>query len=133
MRISTFVYADNWRRTRALTYKLLPRCTQNPFHKATVIHHLKYKRSFVRRVLGIFLLHPPKKSVSSFEIPGWDCIPLCNVCHENSYGRTSNKKSVHYTGVWKQRGELDNHNVTWFAWKLRIQFWLWAFIFLLIK
>ncbi|MBO3463675.1 hypothetical protein G7B40_040385 [Aetokthonos hydrillicola Thurmond2011] len=134
MRITTFVYAENWRRTCAKTYQLLPRCTQNPLHgRAQVIHHLKYKRSFTRRILGIFLLHPPKKSVSGLEIIGYDIIPLCNACHENSYGRTLNKKSVHYTGVWKQKGELNNHNVAWFAWKLRAQFWLWAILFFLIK
>ena len=124
-----FVYADNWRATCRRTYQLLPRCTQNPFHKAAVIHHLKYKRSLLRRILGILLLHPPKKSVSGLEICGWDCLPLCLACHENHYGRSANPKSVHYTKVWVQRGGLDNHNVCWLQWKLRVQFWVWVILF----
>jgi hypothetical protein len=124
-----FVYADNWRLTCRRTYQLLPRCVCNPLHKAVNIHHLKYKRSIPRRLLGMLLLHPPRKSVSGFEIPGWDCVPVCEKCHENYYGRTVARHSVHCVDVWIQRGGLDNHNIWWFAWKLRIKFWIWALLF----
>lgn len=124
-----FVYAGNWRSTCRRTYQLLPRCTQNPLHKAAVIHHLKYRRSLLRRLLGILILHSPKKSVSGLEICGWDCIPLCYACHENSYGRSLNRKSVHYSKVWIRRGGLNNHNVSWFKYKLRFQFLFWAILF----
>lgn len=128
-----FEYADNWRITCRRTYELLPRCTCNPLHKADRIHHLKYKRSLLRRFLGLVLLHPPHKSVSGLEIPGWDCVPVCQSCHENSYGRSSNRRSVHYVGVWVQLGGLDNHNAWWFAWLLRIKFWTWTIIFNISK
>lgn len=130
---TTFKYADNWRSTCRRTYTLLPRCTQNPLHKACYIHHLHYKRSILRRILGLLLLHPPYKSISGFEIPGLDIVGLCEKCHENSYGRTTNPRSVHYVGVWKQLGGLENHNVGWFKWKLRAQFWVWTILFQLAK
>jgi hypothetical protein len=130
---TTFEYADNWRITCRRTYQLLPRCTQNPLHKACYIHHLKYKRSLLRRILGIFLLHPPCSSVSGFEIIGWDVVPLCHICHDNNYGRSHDRRSVHYVGVWRQYGGLDNHNVAWFRWKLRMQFWIWTVVFQISK
>lgn len=131
---TTFEYALNWKSTCNRTYQLLPRCTQNPLHgEAHCIHHIKYKRSWFRRILGMLLFHFPKKSVSGLEIIGWDVVPLCYGCHFNAYGRTTARRSVHYVAVWRQLGALENHNVWWFAWKLRLQFWLWASLFQLYK
>jgi hypothetical protein len=122
--MTTFNYADNWNQTKAKTYKMVNRCTQNPLHNGkTVVHHLKYKRGLVRRFLGIFLLHNPfQVSVSGLEIPGWDIVPVCTCCHENSYGRSLNKKSVHGKGNWIQKGGLDNRNTVGKMWELRIKF-----------
>jgi hypothetical protein len=121
-----FEYASNWQNTRRKTLKLMPRCTCNPLHKASIVHHLKYKRSLLRRLFGCFLLHNPfQASVSGYEILGWDIVPVCSSCHENSYGRSLNHKSVHYTKVWKQKGGLNNHNTFFFTWKMRFLFWIW--------
>lgn len=122
-----FEYAPNWRAICQRTYKLQPRCTNNPFHgQADVVHHLKYKRSILRRVLGIFLLHSPKASVSGFEIPGWDIVPVCDRCHNNHYGRSSDKRSVHHFSSWIQKGGLNNHQTCLKAWELRIKFWIFT-------
>lgn len=129
-----FEYAGNWKRTCKNALKILPRCTCNPLHKASVVHHLKYRRSLLRRVLGLFLLHAPKKSVSGLEIIGWDCIPVCTNCHQNVYGSSFNPCSVHYIKKWKQeKVALNNHNVWWFALELRIKFWLWTLVYSIFK
>ena len=101
--LSKFEYASNWSITCRRVRRLQPLCTNNPWHgRATVVHHIKYKRSFLRRFLGIFLLHFPVASVSGYEIPGWDCVGVCSRCHENYYGRSSSRISVHYHQVWVQ-------------------------------
>jgi hypothetical protein len=122
-----FEYASNWSITCRRVCRLQPRCTNNPFHgRATVVHHLHYRRSLLRRILGIFLLHFPSVSVSGYEIPGWDCVGVCSCCHENYYGRSSNHNSVHHRNVWVQFGGLNNHQ-TWIkATELRIKFWILA-------
>ncbi|MCC5619206.1 hypothetical protein LC605_29845 [Nostoc sp. CHAB 5836] len=125
--LTRFEYASNWSITCRRVYKLQPHCTNNPWHgRATVVHHLKYKRSLLRRILGIFLLHFPRASVSGYEIPGWDCVGVCNSCHENYYGRSSSRTSVHYHQVWVQKGGLDNHQTFIKATLLRIKFCLLA-------
>jgi hypothetical protein len=133
--MSSFVYAKNWHKTCKKTVAILPLCTCNPLHKdKIVIHHLKYKRSLLRRFLGMFLLHNPLKvSVSGYEIPGWDVIPVCEKCHENSYGRSLSKRSVHNTSVWIQKGGLNNHNKLFFAMKLRLKFLIFGLLFLPFK
>ncbi|MFN6475295.1 hypothetical protein [Nostoc sp. DedQUE07] len=124
-RIKTeFEYASNWRSYCNAGLRLMPFCTCNPMHgKAVTVHHVKYKRSFLRRILGMFLFHSPKKSVSGREIVGYDVFPLCENCHRNSYGKSSYPGSVHYTKVWRQLGGLNSHNVPSLAWSLRFKFW----------
>ncbi|MEH1785439.1 MAG: hypothetical protein V7L23_07570 [Nostoc sp.] len=62
--------------------------------------------------------------VSGYEIPGWDCVGVCSRCHENYYGRSSSRISVHYHQVWLQKGGLNNHQ-TWIkATSLRVKFCL---------
>lgn len=129
MKPTTFEYSIGWRSICRRTYQILPRCTCNPLHKASAIHHVQYKRSPIRRILGMLLLHAPHPSVSGLEIPGWDVFPVCAQCHDNYYGRSSDHRSVHYAKVWIQRGGLDNHNIVSFAWRLRIKFWVCAIIF----
>lgn len=126
---TTFEYADNWRSTCKRGLKLMPFCTCNPFHgRAVYVHHVKYSRSPLRRLLGIFLFHSPRKSVSGCEIIGYDAFPVCENCHHNVYGRSDRPNSVHYTKVWIQLGGLDNHNISSFAWRLRIKFWFWVIV-----
>lgn len=133
MKTTSFQYSLQWRSKCRRTYQLFPRCICNPFHKATAVHHIQYKRSFLRRILGLLLLHSPRRSLSGLEIPGWDIVPVCNYCHTNNYGRSLNKNSVHYVKVWKQLGGLNNHNTFLFAWKLRIKFWILAIFYNAIK
>lgn len=121
---TTFVYSPNWDSIRCRTLAMQPRCTVNPMHRARIAHHLKNRRSLLRMILGMFLLHPPRRSVAGFEIPGWDVVSVCPECHENHYGRSTRKSSVHHPSVWIQRGGLDNHNVLWFRWELRLKFWV---------
>lgn len=124
---TTFTYSPDWDTIRRRTLRLQPRCTVNPMHKATIVHHVKNKRSLIRRIIGLLLLHPPKKTVSGFEISGWDVVSVCEKCHQNHYGRGSHHASVHHPSVWVQRGGLDNSNVWWFRIELRIRFWAIAF------
>ncbi|MEH1779713.1 MAG: hypothetical protein V7L26_11470 [Nostoc sp.] len=126
-RITKFEYAPNWGRICRCTHRLQHRCTQNPLHgKASIIHHLKYTRSPLRRIFGIFLLHFPRRSVSGFEIPGWDIVTVCDCCHSNYYGRSSDKRSVHHPSVWRQTGGINNRQTWGKTWELRIKFWLLA-------
>ncbi|MFN6474372.1 MAG: hypothetical protein RMY36_032465 [Nostoc sp. SerVER01] len=148
---TTFEYADNWRLTCRRGLRLMPFCTCNPFHgRAVYVHHVKYSRSPLRRLLGIFLFHLPKKSVSGFEIIGYDAFPVCEKCHHNGYGRSTQSSSLHYTGgakrpnpkagkygepaeieeppKWKQLSGLDSHNVASVAWRLRIKFCFWVIV-----
>ena len=126
-----FEYAANWRSHCRKTLKLMPRCTCNPLHKASIVHHLKYKRSLLRRFAGCLLLHNPlQASVSGYEIPGWDIVPVCVICHENSYGRSLNPHSVHHAKIWKQKGGLNNRNTFFFMWKIRFLFWFWVGLFI---
>ncbi len=127
-----FEYANNWPRTCERTRALLPRCTVNPLLPAQCVHHLKYKRSLLRRILGwILFRHPLEKSVSGYEIPGWDCVTVSNHNHHNHYGRSNKPNSVHYSGVWvKHQGHpIDNHQVWWKAWELRLRFWVLVLLF----
>ncbi|MBD2531916.1 hypothetical protein H6G97_20935 [Nostoc flagelliforme FACHB-838] len=127
--VTKFEYASNWSRICRQVYKLQPRCSNNPLHgRATVVHHLHYRRSLLRRILGICLLHFPSASVSGYEIPGWDCINVCYRCHNNYYGRSIDPASVHHSSVWVQLGGLKNHQVWIKAWELRIKFWLLTLI-----
>lgn|GEM_PF-2852966 len=153
--IIKFEYASNWDVTCKRTYKLQPKCTNNPMHGyAQVVHHLKYKIGWVRRIwytvrlvfhcfIGIVTLFVNKAAaiknfnqvpflakcvalgwVSGVEIPGWDCVPVCQYCHENSYGRSNNPDSVHYYRHWIQKGGIKNHQAARKAWELRIKFWV---------
>jgi hypothetical protein len=136
-----FQYAPNWTSTVARTHRLQPLCTNNPFHgKATVVHHLKYRRSIMRRILGLFLLHKPCKSVSGREIPGYDVVTVCEFCHANAYGYGLHERSLHHKSVWvkakSEKGKLSgkgkkgsydglgNRQVWWKCWELRVKFWV---------
>lgn len=126
-----FEYASNWRSTCRKVHWLMPFCTCNPMHgRGVYIHHTKYRRGPLRRILGLLLFHAPKKSVSGVEIVGYDVFPLCEACHRNAYGRSTDPNSVHYTGEdnpkWIQLGGLDSHNTDCFAWRLRLKFWFWV-------
>ncbi|MFN6474444.1 MAG: hypothetical protein RMY36_032840 [Nostoc sp. SerVER01] len=69
--------------------RLMPFCTCNPMHgRAVYVHHVKYSRSPLRRLLGILLFHAPRKSLSGCEIIGYDAFPVCENCHHNVYGRS---------------------------------------------
>lgn len=126
---TSFEYGKNWRQTCKVTLKLMPRCTCNPLHKASIVHHLHYKRSLLRRLLEVFILRNPfNASVSGLEIPGWDIIPVCANCHDNHYGRSLDPRSVHYKKVWIQKGGLNNHNTMLFKIEMRIKFWLWVLL-----
>jgi hypothetical protein len=83
---TTFEYAENWRLTCRRGLRLMPFCTCNPMHgRAVVVHHVKYKRSPIRRLLGLLLFHSPRRTVSGREIIGYDAFPLCENCHHNNY------------------------------------------------
>lgn len=120
-----FDYSPNWRMTCLRTYSLQPRCTNNPLHgEADVVHHLKYKRSIIRRILGLLLLHRPYPSVSGFEIPGWDIVTVCDRCHMNYYGKSGDKRSLHHPSVWRKIGGIENRQTWRKTWELRIKFWI---------
>jgi hypothetical protein len=124
---TTYNYPDNWVAIKKQTLRKVSRCVNNPAHRnrKLIVHHLKYKRSWLRRLLGVFLLHNPfQASVSGYEIPGWDIVTVCEHCHENSYGKSLNRNSVHYTKHWIQKGGLNNRQILSKAWELRIKFWL---------
>jgi hypothetical protein len=95
-----------------------------------VVHHLKYKRSRFRIACGyIFLGHDFGTSVSGYEIPGWDCVPVSKHCHENYYGSSKSQQSVHFTGdentpaYWiKMPKSIDNHQEGAIAFRLRVTF-----------
>lgn len=125
---------------------------------AKIVHHLKYKIGFLRRTwyavklvfhccMGIATLLINRKAaikhfeqvsilakcvalswVSGVEIPGWDCVTVCQQCHENSYGRSNNPESVHYYKHWIQTGGIENHQAALKAWSLRIKFWVLVII-----
>jgi len=102
-----------------------PLCTNNPFHgDAQIVHHLHYRRSLLRRTLGLLLLNLPVKSISGFEIPGFDIVPICKECHQNSYGTSKSRRSLHYHKIWIQRGGIDNHQHWFTAWRLRINYFI---------
>jgi len=119
---NSFDYS-HWSSTKHRVYKLQPLCTNNFLHgKASVVHHLKYKRSPLRRLLEMLLLRFPRKSVAGYEIPGWDVVTVCNRCHQNYMGRSEYKSSLHHSSVWIQKGGLDNHQSRLKMWELRIKF-----------
>lgn len=125
--MADFEYHKNWKRKCRITLSIMPRCCCNPLHPGEVVHHVKYKRCLSRRLFGIFLLHNPLKvSVSGYEIPGWDVVPVCNYCHSNEYGRSSNLDSVHHPKHWIQHknNRLSNRNTLIKMWRLRFNFWL---------
>jgi len=119
--MTDFKYADSWNTKAKLTLKILPRCVKC-LNKASIVHHLHYSRSPLRRVLGLLILHSPKESIAGYEIPLFDLVPLCSNCHENAWGLSSNSKSVHYTKRWvqKKHDSIHNHQKFFFAWRLRI-------------
>lgn len=122
-----FEYAENWGAIALYTRWLLPRCTVNPFLPAQCVHHLKYKRSLLRRILSwLFFRHSLGKSVAGYEIPGWDCIPVSDHNHHNHYGLSGKPHSVHYSKVWRQHQgrPINNYQVAWKAWELRLRFWV---------
>lgn len=124
-----FEYSKNWQSICKKGLRLMPFCTCNPMHdRAVIVHHVKYKRSLIRRILGMLLFHFPRKTVSGREIIGYDAFPLCEKCHHNGYGRSSHPNSVHYTKVWRQLGGLNSHNIPTFAWCLRFKFWFWVIV-----
>jgi hypothetical protein len=125
-----FQYA-NWSSTAAKTKRLQPFCSNNPFHgRASTVHHLKYRRSLFRRILGLFLLHKPCKSVAGREIPGYDVVTVCDHCHANNYGHGLHGRSLHHKSVWikVKLNTLNNHQIWWKAWELRIKFWVIAIV-----
>lgn len=139
-----FDYSDNWEEICLKAKAINPRCTINPFLPAQVVHHLKYTRSWLRRILGyLFLGHDFGASVSGYEIPGWDCITVSKHNHHNHYGRSSRRHSVHYTGraseeggtkkdaVWVQHRNhpIDNHQTRCKMWELRLRFWIVALFY----
>jgi 5-methylcytosine-specific restriction endonuclease McrA len=130
MKKSTYTYPENWYSTKQKTLKIVDCCCNNPIHKGSlVMHHLKYRRSLIRRLLGIFLLHDPfKVSVSGLEIPGWDIVPVCERCHDNHYGRSKFESSVHHRKHWLQRGGLDNQQRFFKMVELRLKFLFLSFV-----
>ncbi|BBD63352.1 hypothetical protein NIES2109_62020 (plasmid) [Nostoc sp. HK-01] len=123
-----FKYAEDWHNRARLTRQIQPLCTNNPFHgHATIVHHLYYRRSLLRRILGIFCLHFPYASISGCEIPGIDIVPVCDLCHQNYYGRSGERASVHHPSIWKQNGGINNRQVESKVWELRLKFWLLVF------
>ena len=128
-----FKYSENWHSKAKHTTKMQPLCTNNPFHgEAHIVHHIHYRRSLLRRTLGLLLLNLPTKSISGFEIPGFDIVPICKECHQNSYGISKSRRSLHYHKIWIQRGGLDNHQHWFTAWRLRINYFilfLWGIVF----
>jgi hypothetical protein len=133
--MSDFKYSEHWQDTKRTCKNIYCKCTQNPLHTGNIqIHHLKYTRSIPRRIAGICLLHNPlERSVSGYEIPGWDIVPLCEACHENNRGRGSTRRSVHHPSRWIQTGGLGNRNTFDTQFCLRTQFLFWALIFNLFK
>lgn len=123
--VTTYKYPANWKSICSSTYRLNSRCVVNPLRRADCIHHLKYKRSMLRRMLGFLILgHTYEQSVSGYEIPGWDVVSVSSHNHQNGYGRSKNPNSVHYTKIWVQLGGLHSRNTFLFAWKLRLSFWI---------
>jgi len=126
----TFDYSPVWvSHTRPKCLKLCDRCCLHPWKEAKIVHHLKYKRSNLRIILGyIFLGHDFGRSISGYEIPGWDIVPVSTDAHHNSYGASSSPNSVHFTGTnphWiKHPHSIDNHQSFKMKWRLRITFFL---------
>lgn len=121
----SFKYAKNWNKKARYTIKIQPLCSNNPFHgKAEIVHHLHYRRSLLRRLLGVFLLNVPNKSISGYEIPGFDVVSICKNCHKNNYGKSKNNQSLHNSRVWVQQGGLDNHQRFFTAWRLRLNYFI---------
>ncbi len=123
--MAEYQYPRNWKRKCRNTLSIMPRCCCNPLHQASVVHHVKYKRCLPRRLGGIFLFHNPFQiSVSGYEIPGWDVVPVCEHCHSNGWGRSLNPDSVHYSANWLQKSGLNSRNTYKKMWRLRFNFWL---------
>lgn len=123
----TFEYSESWAGTSRKARQLNPRCCVNPLLKADVTHHLKYTRSKLRRLLGyLFLGHDFGASVAGYEIVGWDVVTVSSRHHDNYYGKSSDRRSVHYFKVWVQHqgASIDNHQTTLKAFELRLRFWL---------
>jgi hypothetical protein len=118
-----FKYSNNWHSKARHTTKMQPLCTNNPFHgDAHIVHHIHYRRSLPRRILGLLLLNLPVKSIAGFEIPGFDIVPVCRECHQNCYGISQSSRSLHYHKIWIQRDGLDNHQHWFTAWRLRLSY-----------
>ena len=79
------------------------RCTLNPRHRATQVHHAYYRRRF--GWLGRRL------DIAGVERPGVDVFPLCDECHI---------PIAHHRDNWIQyEDQGDNHNTREFIAKLR--------------
>jgi len=130
----TFDYACNWDIKKRKVYEMCDHCAFQPWRKASVIHHLKYTRSNLRIILEyLFLGHDFGRSVSGYEIPMIDIVPVSKECHENYYGSSKSKMSVHFTGdesndpYWiKQPKSIDNHQSPTIALRLRLTFFLFS-------
>lgn len=125
---TSFEYSPIWQsKTRPKCLSMCPLCCLYPWRRAAVVHHLKYKRSRARIILGyLFLGHDFGASVSGYEIPGWDIVSISKDGHENSYGASLSPKSVHFTGTkphWiKHKNSIDNHQSTGMMLRLRLTF-----------
>lgn len=131
MKTNNLVYANNWNLTKRKVYQGTRKCCSCLLCDARYIHHLKYTRSPLRRFLGLFLGHSLKKSNAGLEVPGWDVVPVCEVCHEQDYGKSNNYKSVHFTGQprpkWLKIYSNDitvvlNRNSDWMMFRLRFAY-----------
>lgn len=132
---TSFEYSPIWLSiTRPKCLTMCSRCCLYPWRPAKVVHHLKYKRSTLRIILGyIFLGHDFGRSVSGYEIPGWDIVPISEGGHQNGYGASISRDSVHFTGdklqkpYWiKCKNSIDNHQAPEMLWRLRLTFFLLA-------
>jgi len=100
-------YGPHWPQTSKQAREIVKgRCILNPLHRATEVHHLRY-----RDIFG---------AIANRERPGWDVVPLCRKCH----GRVHRKESWHSA---RRSPELKNCNRWPMLWSLRLRFYWWAF------
>lgn len=122
-------YAPNWDETKDRVKAKTRRCCMRPWLSMRDVHHVKYRRSLPRRILGkVFRGNDLSPSNIGYEWIGWDVFPISEKCHHNIYGRSLNRCSVHYTGdnphwIQDRHDQINNHNVAWLKWRLRIT-WL---------
>ena len=128
-------YASNWESKKRRIYAQTRRCCWCFVSPASIVHHVKYTRSPGRRVVGLLFKQDFDRSNVGYEIGGWDVFPVCDRCHENSYGASQSPHSLHYTGTpnpkWiKVENRIKNHivlnhNTGVVVWRLRLT-WLVA-------